>query len=110
MTKKASNSNVSNGSNPANAPKRPSSSERHFERETEALGPAVAGSDLDQPGNERGNENAPNEAFELERPGKLPRSQVTAIQNLRRRTWSIDKIHVTTGIAKSTIHKYCRNI
>ena len=75
-----------------------------------APGSAAAGLDLDKPRNELGVEDTANEASGLERPGKLPRSQVTAIQNLRRRTWSIDKIHVTTGIAKSTIHKYCRNI
>src|SRR5437899_1846104 len=75
-----------------------------------APGAVAAGPDLDHVRNERGSEDTPNEGFELEKPGTLPRSQVIAIQNLRRKSWSIDKIHATTGIAKSTVHKYCKSI
>src|SRR5437667_5448941 len=110
MTRKKSSSNTSNGSNAANGRKRGRSGERQNERETEARGVAAAGTSLDLPRGERGNEDAPNEASELEKPGTLPRSQVIAIQNLRRKSWSIDKIHATTGVSKSTVHKYCRNI
>src|SRR2546422_576090 len=110
MTRKGSGANVSNGTNASNGEKRRGSRERGSEREKGLLGVLPAGSDLDASESERRNEDTPNEAFELEKPGMLPRSQVTAIQNLRRKSWSIDKIHATTGIAKSTVHKYCKNI
>src|SRR5256885_6841149 len=111
MTKKPSRANVSNSSNAANSRNRASSRERHFEKENGGAGGLRAAQTLDPSRNEQEVEDTSNALFVgPERPGVLTRSQVSAVQNLRRKGKSIDKIHDVTGLSKSTVFKYTKSI
>src|SRR5437773_4157683 len=111
MTKKRSSTNVPNVENAPNPRREARSRERRSERENGPPEPFRAEPDLDHPRNEHDVEDAANVLFEgPEKPGVLTRSQIGAVQNLRRKGKSIDKIHDVTGLSKSTIHRYVRNI
>jgi len=103
MTRKGAKPNGSNAKNDSNV-------EPRSPREKTPTGPSA----LDP---EREDGSGPNETSEdtfedegTERPGILTRSQKAAIRNLRTKGWSTDRIHKTTGVAKSTIFKYTKEI